>query len=182
MILLRLFWEFFKTGLMAVGGGLATLPFLYDMSARTGWFSVSELQDMIAVSESTPGPIGVNMATYAGFKTAGIPGSVVATLGLMCPSVIIILIICGVLKRFKESRIVAGIFSGLRPASVALIASVLLTLCISNFIGDTGLFGFLNWKALLLAVLVFFALQKYKKVHPALFLALGAVYGILLKL
>ena len=76
MILLRLFWEFFKTGLFAVGGGMATLPFLYDMSARTGWFTQARLADMIAVSESTPGPIGVNMATYVGFETAGIPGAV----------------------------------------------------------------------------------------------------------
>ena len=90
MIYLRLFFEFFKTGLFAVGGGMATLPFLYDISARTGWFTHEMLADMIAVSESTPGPIGVNMATYVGYVTAGIPGAVTATLGLVTPSVIII--------------------------------------------------------------------------------------------
>ena len=91
MILLRLYFEFFKTGLFAVGGGLATIPFLRDISAATGWFTDTDLTTMIAVSESTPGPIGVNMATYVGFQTAGVPGSVIATLGLITPSIIIIL-------------------------------------------------------------------------------------------
>ena len=103
MIYLRLFWEFFKTGLFAVGGGMATLPFLYDISARTGWFTAAQLADMIAVSESTPGPIGVNMATYVGFTTAGIPGAVIATLGLAAPEVIIILIIARVLAAFRQN-------------------------------------------------------------------------------
>ena len=110
MIYLQLFYEFFKTGLFAIGGGLATLPFLQEMSARTGWFSLSELQDMIAVSESTPGPIGVNMATYAGFTSAGIPGAFCATLGLILPSFIIILIVAGFLKRFKDSPLVDAAF------------------------------------------------------------------------
>ena len=89
---LTLIGEFFKTGLFAVGGGLATLPFLSRMGEIYGWFTKEELANMIAVSESTPGPIGVNMATYVGFSTAGVPGAVVATLGLITPSVIIILI------------------------------------------------------------------------------------------
>ena len=93
MLYLQLFWEFFKTGLFAIGGGMATLPFLYDMADKTGWFTRAQLADMIAVSESTPGPIGVNMATYTGFTTAGIPGSLVATLGLVLPSIVIIIII-----------------------------------------------------------------------------------------
>ncbi|MBR0521330.1 MAG: chromate transporter, partial [Spirochaetales bacterium] len=93
MIYLQLFWEFFKTGLFAIGGGMATVPFLFDISARTGWFTASELANMIAVSESTPGPIGINMATYVGFETAGILGSVIATLGLVVPSIIIIVIL-----------------------------------------------------------------------------------------
>ena len=93
MIYAKLFWEFFKTGLFAMGGGMATLPFLYDISDRTGWFTHQNLADMIAVSESTPGPIGVNMATYSGYLTAGFPGSVIATLGLITPSIIVILIV-----------------------------------------------------------------------------------------
>ena len=101
---LRLFWEFFKTGLFAVGGGMATLPFMYDISDKTGWFTHSMLADMVAVSESTPGPIGVNMATYVGFVTGGIPGAVVATVGLVTPSVILILLIARVLKAFRENQ------------------------------------------------------------------------------
>ena len=103
MLYLRLFFEFFKTGLFAVGGGMATLPFMYDISDRTGWFTHAQLADMIAVSESTPGPIGVNMATYVGFTAGGVPGAIIATLGIITPSVIIILIIARVLKAFRET-------------------------------------------------------------------------------
>lgn len=123
MIYLNLFYEFFKTGLFAVGGGLATLPFLYDMADRTGWFSSSQLADMLAVSESTPGPIGVNMATYVGFTIRGIPGALVATLGLVTPSVIVILIVAAFLKSFRDNRFVNAGFYGLRPASTAMVAS-----------------------------------------------------------
>ena len=120
---LRLFWEFFKTGLFAVGGGMATLPFMYDISDKTGWFTHSMLADMVAVSESTPGPIGVNMATYVGFVTGGIPGAVVATVGLVTPSVIVILLIARVLKAFRENQYVDAGFYGLRPCSIGLIAA-----------------------------------------------------------
>ena len=122
MIFIRLFYEFFKAGLFAIGGGMATLPFLYNISDKTGWFTYGQLADMVAISESTPGPIGVNMATYVGFTTAGIPGAVVATVGLITPSIIIILIIAGFLKSFKDSKYVQNAFYGLRPASTGLIA------------------------------------------------------------
>ena len=123
MIYLQLFFEFFKAGLFAIGGGMATLPFLYDISDKTGWFTYGQLADMVAISESTPGPIGVNMATYVGFTTAGISGSVIATLGLITPSIIIILIIAGFLKAFKDNKFVQDAFYGLRPASTGLIAA-----------------------------------------------------------
>ena len=188
MILLRLFWEFFKTGLFAVGGGMATLPFLYDMSARTGWFTQARLADMIAVSESTPGPIGVNMATYVGFETAGIPGAVVATLGLICPSIIIILLIARVLKQFRESKTVDAVFYGLRPCSIALIAAAGLLVARVTFLNqDTLAAGFnpaelLRWKELLLAA-VLLVLTRFvkplKKLHPVVFIALSAAVGIL---
>ena len=122
MILLRLFWEFFKTGLFAVGGGLATLPFLYDISERTGWFSAAEIADLLAVSESTPGAIGINMSTYAGVHTAGVIGGIVATMGLICPSIIVIIIISNVLKKFQDSKLVQKIFYGLRPASLGCVS------------------------------------------------------------
>ena len=103
MLYLRLFAEFFCTGLFSVGGGLATIPFLQDIGQRTGWFTSHELANMIAISESTPGPMGVNMATYVGFTSAGIPGSVIAVLGLITPSIIVIMIVATVLRRFRDS-------------------------------------------------------------------------------
>ena len=123
MILLRLFFEFAKTGLFAVGGGLATLPFLQDMAERTGWFTHAQLADMLAVSESTPGPIGVNMATYVGFTVAGIPGAVIATIGEVTPSIIVILIVAAMLTKFRNSNYVENAFYGLRPASSGLIGA-----------------------------------------------------------
>ena len=155
MLYLRLFWEFFKTGLFAIGGGLATLPFLQDMSDRTGWFTHAQLADMLAVSESTPGPIGVNMSTYVGFTTGGIGGALVATLGLVTPSVIVILIVAAFLKAFRDSKWVSAAFYGLRPASTALVAaagvSVVLIALVNT--GASGLALF-NWKAIALAAVL----------------------------
>ena len=188
MLYLQLFWEFFKTGLFAVGGGMATLPFLYSMSDATGWFSHAQLADMIAVSESTPGPIGVNMATYVGFSTAGIPGAVVATLGLITPSVIIILIIARVLAAFRQNKYVDAAFYGLRPCSVGLIAAAgLLVVKISLFNAElyqqTGvLMNLFNWKAIILAA-VLIVLTRYvkplKKLHPVFFILGSAAVGAL---
>ena len=119
MILLQLYFEFFKTGLFAVGGGLATLPFLQDISARTGWFTAAQLSDMVAVSESTPGPMGVNMATYVGYTTAGIPGSICATLGLITPSIVVILL---VLTRWvKPTKKLHPIFFILGSAVIGIV-------------------------------------------------------------
>ena len=100
MIYLQLFWEFFKTGLFAIGGGLATLPFIYEMQAKTGWFTLDDISNMIAISESTPGPMGINMATFTGFTVAGIPGGIIAVLGLICPALVIIIIISNMLEKF----------------------------------------------------------------------------------
>ena len=131
MTLLRLFFEFCRVGLFSVGGGLATIPFLTDLGERTQWFDSGDLANMIAISESTPGPMGVNMATYVGFHTGslaggpvlGIIGGVVATLGLIFPSIVIILIIAGFLQKFRQSKAVDAVFYGLRAASVALITA-----------------------------------------------------------
>ena len=188
MLYLRLFWEFFKTGLFAVGGGMATLPFLYSMSDTTGWFTHAQLADMIAVSESTPGPIGVNMATYVGFTAAGIPGAVIATLGLITPSIIIILIIARVLAAFRQNKYVDAAFYGLRPCSVGLIAAAgLLVVKIALFDFDlfkeSGvLLDLFNWKAILLAA-VLIVLTRYvkplKKLHPVFFILGSAAVGAL---
>lgn len=182
MLLLQLFWEFFKTGLFAVGGGLATLPFLYEMADRTGWFTAQQLTDMVAVSESTPGPIGVNTATYVGFITAGVPGSVVATLGLVTPSIIIILIIAKFLSAFGENKYVKGAFYGLRPASTALIAAAGLSVAQVVFIGDTSSIAtILDWRAVILAALLLVCtrfIPKVKDLHPIVFIAFSALVGI----
>ena len=130
MMLLRLFWEFFKIGLFAVGGGMATIPFLYDLSDRTGWFTYTQLADMIAISESTPGPIGVNMATYVGYEMSGVLGSISTTLGFVAPSIIIIVIVSIFLQKFRNNRYVESAFYGLRPASSGLIASAALSVAI----------------------------------------------------
>ena len=184
---LRLFWEFFKTGLFAVGGGLATLPFMYDISDKTGWFTHSMLADMVAVSESTPGPIGVNMATYVGFVTGGIPGAVVATVGLVTPSVIVILLIARVLKAFRENQYVDAGFYGLRPCSIGLIAAagvlvVKLALFNTELYASTGAIADLfNVKALILAAVLLAAtrcIKKLKGLHPIVFILASAVIGI----
>ena len=187
MILLRLYFEFAKVGLFAVGGGLATIPFLQDMGARTGWFTNADLTTMIAVSESTPGPMGVNMATYVGFQTAGPAGAVLATLGLVTPSIIVILIIAGFLQKFRQSRTVDGVFRGLRPASTALIAAAGLSVALSVLVavGGTAEHAFsLRWPVLALAAATFLCLQnkKLKKLHPAAFIAVAAVIGAVFQL
>ena len=192
MIYLRLFYEFFKVGLFSVGGGLATLPFLTDMGSRTGWFTAGDLANMLAISESTPGPIGVNMATYVGFHTGGIPGGIVATLGLIAPALIVITIIAGFLKKFRESRVVDSVFYGLRPASTALITAALIQVCtIALMFHEVPVpeYGVIKtqlfyWPAIALAAVVFVCLQikPLKKLHPIVFIAASAVVGIIFKL
>ena len=168
MIYLSLFYEFFKTGLFAIGGGMATVPFLYNLADKTGWFSHADIADMIAVSESTPGAIGINMSTYAGFKTACISGGILATLGLALPSVIVILLIAKFLKHFRENRYVDGAFYGLRPASIAMITAAGINVAkvalinLSAF-SETGMLSNLFiWKACILAILIFVGQRKLK--------------------
>ena len=183
---LRLFYEFFKVGLFSIGGGLATIPFLTDLGSRTGWFTAGELANMIAISESTPGPMGVNMATYVGFHMGGVPGGIIATLGLICPSILVILIIAGFLKKFRESRGVDAVFYGIRPASTALIAAALAEVCaiallnLDAFSAGGGAAALFHWKAVALAVLVFLCLQlkPLKKLHPIAFIAASALIGV----
>ena len=185
MILLKLWWEFFKIGLFSVGGGMATLPFLYDMADRTGWFTYDQIADMLAVSESTPGPIGINMATYTGFTTAGMPGSIVATLGVITPGIIIVLLIIAVLERFRKNKYVEDAFYGIRPASAGLIAAagvLVAEIALFNVDADS-IAGFFDVKALILAaVLVVLTrwVKPTKKLHPVVFIAASAVVGILL--
>ena len=185
MILFQLFYEFFITGLLIFGGGLAAIPFLQQMAERTGWYTIEQLMDMIAISEATPGPIGVNMATYVGYLVAGVPGGLIATFGLLLPSVVIALIIARLLTRFSESTPVKSTLYGLRPASLGLIASAGLTVfCLSMFGTTIHDLLFADFRfifdpfALLLAAILFFVTNFFKKMHPTVFLAGSAVVGI----
>ena len=193
MLYLRLFLEFFKAGLFAIGGGMATVPFLQDIARKTGWYTAGDLADMIAVSESTPGPIGVNMATYVGYTTvhshygpvAGILGAVTATVGLVTPSVIIILIIAKFLENFRDNRYVNAAMYGLRAASVALISSAgISVVLIAVFrIGSFSEWrsAVIDYRCFVLAVVILILTRwvpKVKKMHPVVFIAASALIGI----
>ncbi len=184
MLYLQLFYEFFKTGLFALGGGLATIPFLSQMGERYGWFTQETLADMIAISESTPGPIGVNMATYTGFTLGGIPGALIATLGLITPSIIVILIIAQFLKRFKESPLVKAVFEGIRPAVVGLILVALLGILgssvffVDKAMASGNLWDLFSLKTLILFVAVLIGSLKIKA-HPIIWIGLSALIGFL---
>ena len=186
-ILLQLIIEFFKTGLFSVGGGLATLPFLYEMSTNTGWYTHADIADMIAISESTPGAIGINMSTYAGYTTAGVAGGFCATFGLALPSLIIILIIAKFLDKFNDNKYVKNAFYGLRPASIAMITAALLNvvrvalLDIAAYGEKGNILSLIRPIPILMAVILYFVMKKIKW-HPVIFLAISAVIGIILKL
>ena len=183
MIYLLLFFEFFKTGLFAVGGGLATLPFLINLTYKYDWFNQSMLADMIAVSESTPGPMGVNISTYAGYISGGSTGGIVATLGLITPSIIII-IIAKFLEKFKTNKSVESVFECLRPASVGLIGVAafevvkIALLNINEYLVTNNLLDLLNIKSCILFVIIFYSIIKYKK-HPIVYIGISAVIGII---
>ena len=195
MIFLELFARFFFVGLFAIGGGLATVPFLQSMGEVTGWFTQSDIADMIAISESTPGPIGVNMATYVGYQTGdafgvagGIFGGVIATLGLITPSIIVIVIVSKMLKRFKDSKYVEYAFYGLRAASIGLVAAACLSVARLAFwngelMAETGnIISAVNYKSIILSAVIFFCITRFKKLHPIALIVFSAVVGILLKM
>lgn len=195
LLYLRLFYEFFKTGLFTIGGGMATIPFLYKMSDSTGWFTYNDLANMIAVGESTPGPIGVNMATYVGFITGmeqggllfAILGAVIATLGLVTPCYLIITIIALFLKNFRDNKYVTQAFYGLRPASAGLIAAALVSviqsaLIFPEYFADGFNLQGINWLGCALAVILWIFTNKIKKtkgLHPIVFIGVSAVIGII---
>lgn len=198
MILCKLFWEFCKTGLFAIGGGMATVPFLREIADKTGWFTAGQLADMIAVSESTPGPLGVNMATYVGYTVGstqlgspwmGIVGAVTATLGLIFPSIVIVLCISFFLKRFRTSTLVDAALYGLRPASVALISAAGVEIVLFAILRVDSIYQIgaaqLSWKSVALAAGVYAGtnlIPKLKKLHPIWFILLSAIAGVVLKM
>lgn len=185
MIYLQLFWEFLKIGLFAVGGGMATLPFLQRLSETTGWFPQSLITDMIAISESTPGPIGINMATYVGYNIAGVPGGIVATMGEVLPAIVIVVFVSKSLERFRGNKLVDAAFYGLRPAVTGLIAAagigvMQVTMLHMDLFRQTGnILDLFDFVKILYFILIFIAIKKFKK-HPIFYIAVSAVVGILL--
>lgn len=187
MIYIVLFLEFFKVGLFTIGGGLASLPFLYELAEKYTWINNSMIADMIAISQSTPGPIGINMATYAGFKAGGILGGMVATFAIVLPSFIIIVIVANFLNKFKNSKLVDSAFKGLRPTVTGLIAVAWFEIIkisiinVSKFLQTNNLFDVvINFKALIIFLVIFFLTKKFDK-HPIVFIGIGALAGIVFK-
>lgn len=188
--LLLLFVEFFKTGLFAVGGGLATVPFIRDMGATYGWITETEIANIIAIAESTPGPIGVNTATYVGYLVCGIPGAVLATLGLVTPSVIIIILVAKAIRKYSDSYMVQSLFRALRPAAIGLITAAGFSLLLTSLGVSANFTRFsfsANWYSLLklgiYGVFTFFAFwKKTAKIHPLFFILAGGALGAILSL
>lgn len=186
MIYLILFLEFFKVGLFALGGGLAALPFLQNLIIKYGWMTGPELLNMIAISESTPGAIGINTATFIGFNTAGILGGIIASLGLTAPSIIIITIIAHYFKKFNQHPIVKSAFTGIRPAVAGLIGSAAFQLAQGNIFKfkylslNKNFIQFFDLKALILLLIVFISIRKFKQ-HPIIYIISSALIGIIFK-
>lgn len=181
---LQLFWEFFKIGLFAVGGGPATLPYLVELSEKTGWFSMEELTNMIAVSESTPGPLGINMATYVGIETLGPFGGIISTLGLVLPSIIIICIIAAFFAKVSENRHVKSAFGAIRPAVTAIITIAILGICrvtLFDFSADGTAVPYIHLIIFAAIVLILLQIKPIKKIHHVLFFVFGAIVGIVFK-
>lgn len=198
MIYLKLYWEFFKTGLFAIGGGMATLPFLKEIGESTGWYTYADLMNILAVSESTPGPIGINMATYVGFTVGGPVGALIATLGEITPSIIVILIVAAILNSFRSNKYVNHAFYGLRPASTGLVGAAWIAVTFEvlttiNILSENGALlnrfqiegaGLLHWPQLLLAGVLIVLTNYVKPVkswHPITFILFSAVVGIVFR-
>lgn len=168
MIYVLLFFEFFKIGLFAIGGGMVTIPFLFNLAENYPWFNSNELIDMIAVAEATPGPLGVNMATFAGFRTAGIWGSFAATIGLVMPSLVIIVILAKILSKYHTSNVFLNLMYSIRPAVIALI-------CYAGF--ELAKVSLPNGRSLLIC-LIFWGAIRLLKLHPIAYIVAGGILGI----
>lgn len=177
-LLFNIFFTFFKVGLFTIGGGYAMLPLIQSEVLAHGWLTEEEILNFVAVSESTPGPFAINIATYVGTVTAGPLGAALATLGVITPSVVIILIIAKLYDRFKRSLAVRGVMAGLKPAAVGLIAAALLSLLFTVFPLSliTTPANPVLW--LSLAILGGALVAAFKKVHPIIIIAAAAVIGI----
>lgn len=184
MIYLTLAYEFFKIGLFSVGGGMATLPFLMNLTTKYDWYTAKELANMVAISESTPGPVGINMATFAGYHAGGILGAIVATLALTAPAWIIIILIARFLENFSENSTVQSVFYGIRPTVAALIGYAVwellkITLLVVKNGKETIDFTSL---AICLGAFLLLQVKPLGKLHPLFWIIAGAFLGVLLKL
>lgn len=187
MILVELYFMFFKIGLFSIGGGLATLPFLQELVTKYNWITSEELLNMIAISESTPGPIGINTATFVGNTMAGVLGGIVATLGTITPSIIIIVVIAHYFERFSEKPIVQSAFYGIRPAVTGLIGAAgfevakIALFNVKKYVSTNNILDLIDVKAFLLFSIMLFLIIRYKK-HPILYIIAATIIGIVFKL
>lgn len=175
MIFIKLFLEFLKIGLFAIGGGIATIPFLYNLSEKTAWFSKEMLSNMIAVSSMLPGPLGVNISTYTGYQTAGTLGAIFSTIGIILPSLVIIILIAKFLNKFSENKIVKNIFYGLKPASIALILAACIDMIASSLL-DFSSDIIININAFTLFIILFILIKKFN-LHPIVYITISAIIG-----
>ena len=183
MILLDLFLTFFKIGAFTFGGGLAMLRLAQEQVLAKGWLEADQIIDFVALSESTPGPFAVNMATYVGASQSGILGALCATLGVVLPSFIVILIVAHFYKQFKDSHTVKGIMTGLKPTAIGLIASAVISMASTVFL-PSGL-NFAVFKTteiyvslVIFALSVFLVFCKKIKIPPVLIICISALLGI----
>lgn len=185
MTLVYLYMIFFRIGLFSVGGGLATIPFLQEIVEKYGWITNQDLLDIIAISESTPGPIGINSATFVGYKLAGVVGGIVAVLGIVTPSIIIIIIIAHMLEKFKEAKVVKAGFYGIRPVVAGLIGAAAfevakIALLNQDKFAMTGhIIDLFNLKALVICGIALYLIMKFEK-HPIVYIIGGAIVGIII--
>jgi chromate transporter len=188
--LLYIFATFFRIGFFAIGGGLATLPFLFELADRSDWLTREAVGNMLAVAQSLPGAIGVNLAAYTGFRYAstagissGVPGAYLAALGLIAPSIIIIIIVAGMFQAFKESTIIKRLFSGFRPAAAGLLSAAGLgAIALSLYNAEAPVwYELLRWRETLLFIAIFVLVHKLKK-HPVLYIFVAGAAGIALNL
>jgi chromate transporter len=184
MRLLYLFATFFRTGLFAVGGGLATLPFIFEIADNSdGWLTREMVGNMLAVAQSSPGAIGANLSAYVGLRYAGIPGAYAAALGLIAPSIIVILIIARMLAAFKENPVVKSLFAGFRPAAAGLLSAACfgaIALSLWNAAAPAW-YELIRWKETLIFAALFFSIYKFKK-HPVIYIFAAGLAGVVLKL
>ena len=179
MLYISMFIQFFYIGLFSFGGGYATLPFLYHLAETHPWYTVQQLTNMTAISSITPGPVGINMATYAGYRTAGIIGSAIATISIILIPFIITIIITKLFSAFQNNNTVKNIFVGLRTAACALLVSIGLKLLYKDIIIDINSLNF-DYYTLILFILLLIPFSFMKK-NPLLIILAGAIGGIVIK-